>query len=223
MKNGLSKKIGLTVIPFFLALFMRLWFGTIKVRVHDEHHKTQAFVNNTAVIGVIWHYSVLAVFTLFRRYRPALMISSSNDGDYLSRMANHMGFTTVRGSSHRKGMQAARGGIAELKKGNSLGMVADGSQGPERKMQPGPIVLASKTGAVILPMIWSCNRYRTFSTWDRLMLPLPFSRIELFFGEPMKIPKGSGAEDLNVYRQQLEEQLNALYTRAWSFQGKTEH
>ena len=110
-----------------------------------------------------------------------------------------------------------------MRSGHHAALVADGSQGPARVAQAGSVVLASHVGAPILPMLWSCNRYKRFGSWDGTALPLPFSRIDFFYGEPLLVPPALKEEQVEEYRLELEKRLNDLYAKAWALQGKAEH
>ncbi len=151
------------------------------------------------------------------------MVSASRDGEYIARVAHLMGFATVRGSRTKRGLRAIIQLVDLLKKGQNAGIVADGSQGPARKVQAGVILLAGRSGAPILPFAWSSSRYLTFSSWDRTVLPLPFSRIDVCYGEPLFVPKKLASNDLQKYRMILEERMNSLYEYAWSLHGKKHH
>ncbi len=72
-------------------------------------------------------------------------------------------------------------------------------------------------------MVWSADRYLSFGSWDKLSLPKLFSKIEYFYGEPFAVPAKIGVDDIEQYRHLLEEQMSALYTKAWHRQGKDEH
>ena len=151
------------------------------------------------------------------------MVSPSNDGDYLARLIERLGFSAVRGSSNRRGAKAAIELIRLLRSGKNCGIVADGSQGPARKAQAGPLLLAGKSGGVVLPMAYSASKYITFKTWDRLILPKPFSTIDVFYGKPFTIPEDVKAGNLEEYQPKLQNSLNALYSEAWRMQGREEH
>lgn len=223
MKNGLGKSLSLFILPPIFAWFIRLWFATCRQRIHGEQHIRQAEKSSVPFIGTCWHYCVMGIFPFYRKKSLVVMVSSSNDGDYLSRMAQTLGFGIVRGSRNKRGALAAKELIKQLKKGKNVGLVADGSQGPPKIVQAGSILLASRTGAAILPWLWSGGSYFTFKSWDRLILPKPFSRMDIFIGEPLFVPKGIDAAEMEEYRLLLEKKLNELYDTAWQLQGKKEH
>ncbi len=151
------------------------------------------------------------------------MVSASKDGEYISRVARKLGHETVRGSRKKGGMQAIKALIRHMRAGKNAGIVADGSQGPARVVQAGCIVLASRAGAPVLPMVWSCNRYKRFGSWDGTVLPYPFSRIDFFYGEPLDVPPKIKTEEIEKYRLILEQRLNDLYKEAWKLQKRIEH
>ena len=84
-------------------------------------------------------------------------------------------------------------------------------------------MLASKAGAAIVPVAWAADRYKTFRSWDRTALPMPFAKVVIHYGEPIEVPAGVRSEELEQYRLRLEQSLDDLYERAWQEFGRTEH
>ncbi len=175
------------------------------------------------VIACFWHFSILYFFHYLRHFPATVMISSSRDGDYLAEIAKRLGLQTVRGSSNRRGVQALKKLIHKLRQGSNAGIVADGSQGPALKVQPGMILLASKTGRPIVPMTWSASRYITFKSWDKTVLPMPFCTIYMHYGTPLHVPEKISSKQVEEYRGQLETILRKLYTKAWNEVGRDNH
>ncbi len=223
MKDGLMYKVSLRVVPFLFVWLIRAWFSTCRLTVHGGEHMDRAKAAGTAVIGSFWHYGVLFVLYFFRNESGVAMVSASRDGEYISRIVERLGNETVRGSRKKGGMQAIMKLIRAVREGRNAILVADGSQGPARIVQAGTLMLASKTGAPVLPLLWSCNRYKRFGSWDGTALPLPFSKIDFFYGEPLLVPPTLTDEQLEEYRLELEKRLNDLYAQAWALHGKTEH
>lgn len=223
MKSGLGRRLALIVIPLLGAQLYRMWFATCRIRSHGIERRYAAENRGKPVIGICWHYCVLSIFTIFRDYPLTLMVSASDDGEFLARLVERLGFPVVRGSSNRQGVRAAKEMIRVLRQGNYVGLVADGSQGPARIAQTGSILLAAKSGGTIVPMVYSTSKYFVFKTWDRLILPKPFCTIDVFYGEPITVPEGMKVSDLGEYRLELERSLNEMYHQAWQLYGKTEH
>jgi len=211
------------VAPYIAHWLLRIWFATCRVRVHGSHNRKQAGVSEKATIAIFWHYSLFYVFYHLRKDSAAVLVSSSQDGEYIARLARHLNFSTIRGSRNKRGMRALKELIAWLNQGGNVGIVADGSQGPAQIVQSGSIMLASRTGAPILPMVWSASDYIRFKSWDRTAVPKPFSRVDFYYGEPLWVPPGLKTPAFERYRLALEESLNTLYQRAWSRYGRQRH
>ena len=220
-KRKFLYSLSLAVLPLLISLLLRLWFATCRITEHglDNRHE----VIRSSAIAVFWHYSLLYVFYHLRKDRAAVLVSASEDGEYIARLAHCLNFDTVRGSSNRRGLLALKELLAYLKEGGNAGIVADGSQGPPLVVQAGSILLASKSGAPILPVAWSASRSFTFNSWDHTCIPMPFSRIDFFYGTPVFIPEGLDRQAIEDYRKRLEQQMNELHTSAWALHGKETH
>jgi hypothetical protein len=100
------------------------------------------------------------------------------------------------------------------RRGYSCGLIADGSRGPARVAQKGPLYLARLTNAPLIPLAVAASRKKTFQTWDRFVLPLPFSRLALLVGDPLPVPPEARGTALEGLRLELEDRLNRLCHRA---------
>ncbi len=223
MKSGIGRGISLFLLPLIVSGLIRLWFATCRKRSHGSENRHEAEKQGVPFVGTCWHYSILGIFTFSGKESFSVMVSSSNDGDYLSKMVQGLGLSVVRGSRNRRGGPAAKELIKEFERGKNVGLVADGSQGPPRVAQPGAIFLASKTGGAILPMVWSSTGYISFNSWDKMILPRPFCRMDIFYGKPFWVPQHIKSAEMEEYRVTLEKQLNELYDKAWQMQGRKEH
>ena len=223
MKNGFVYKMSLFIVPNLLVLLTKLWFFTCRVNVHGQENRDKVMDNGGSGIGCFWHYSFLYSFFQNRKEKVVAMVSASKDGEYISRYMQKFGIKTVRGSRNRGGVGALKSMIRAMRKGYSAAIVVDGSKGPALVVQAGCIMLASRSGSPIVPMLWSCDHYLCFRSWDRTAVPKPFSQIEFFYDEPLYVPPKIESDDIEKYRKILEKQLNALYCKAWALQGKTQH
>ncbi|MDR3630876.1 MAG: lysophospholipid acyltransferase family protein [Desulfocapsaceae bacterium] len=224
MKEGsLFHRISLALVPRLASWLIRAWFTTCRITEHDVHFRQQCREHDNPLIATFWHYAILYNFYHMRNESGVAMVSASKDGEYIARLARLFNFAPVRGSSHKKGMRALIEMMRLVTAGRHAAIVADGSQGPPMVVQAGSILLASKTGAPILPMLWSASRYYAVGSWDRMAIPKPFSRIDFYYGEPLFVPEGLDAEGIERYRVQLEENLHAVYKKAWALYGRTAH
>ncbi len=223
MKSKLLHTLSLAVVPWFLARLMRLWFATCRVEVHNEEYLRSSYGSEKAVVASFWHYTIIYLFYFVRKYPATAMVSASEDGDYIAGLAGQLGFNVVRGSSNNRGVGALKKLMRAVRNGENSAIVADGSQGPVRIAQPGAVLLASRTGVPMLPMAWSASRYMTIKSWDKTAVPMPFSRIDFYYGELIFVPRKANGDEIERYRLQLEQSLNALYTTAWGSYDKLEH
>lgn len=223
MIGGFVHSLLLRVVPKLLSWIMRLWFGTCRVTVHNGDIMSSINRGETNIVASFWHYSIIYIFYFVRNYSATAMVSSSRDGEYIARLAGELGFNTVRGSKNNKGVEALKGMLRAVRAGDNGAIVADGSQGPARKAQAGALLVGAKTGKPVVPMVWAASSYFTIKSWDKTAIPKPFSRIDLYFGEPMYLPRKVSADELEQYRGLLEKNLNELYSKAWSLYGKTSH
>jgi len=210
------------VVPRLFVALSRLLFATCRVEMQGREHLDQAVARGT-IIAAFWHYSILYIFHNLRHLRAAVMVSASRDGEYIARVARLYGHVPVRGSANQKGVSGLKKMLREVRSGNNAGIVADGSQGPARQAQPGAILVASRTGSLIVPMAWAASRYRAFHSWDRTVVPLPFCRLRVCYAEPLAVPKGIDSEQIEQYRLELEKRLNQAYADAWQGVGRQPH
>ncbi len=221
--GSLLYRFSLWIVPYFFRLIAFLLFAFCRVQRRGREHFTKLVDTGSPFIISFWHYGV--IYIVYQRVPIALvaMVSASKDGEYIARILRDRGFTPVRGSRNRGAIGALKGLMREMALGKTAVLVADGSQGPARIAQAGTILLASKTGASILPVGWAASRYKTFRSWDRTALPLPFSKVVFWHGAPINVPADLKAEDLEKYRLKLEQSLNDLYDKSWGEFGKKEH
>lgn len=223
MRSDAVNRLLLHIVPKLLFWLMRLWFGTCRVTAHNDAVLPSERGEGHNVLASFWHYSIIYILYYLRKYPATVMVSASRDGEYIARLAKEFGYNSVRGSKNNKGPEALKGMLRAVKAGDNGAVVADGSQGPAREAQPGALLVASKTGRPIVPMVWSASKYFTINSWDKTVVPKPFSNIDIYFGEPIYLPNKVSAEELEQYRCLLEDNLNNLYRKAWSRYGKNSH
>lgn len=217
-------RTSLTLAPPLYRLITKLLFATCHQEQHGYEHYQTLLESGQPFIVCFWHYSLPLSIHHISQKNWVAMVSASPDAEYVSRILQGKGLITVRGSRGKGGLAALKEMIAVIKEqGCKAAIVADGSQGPPLKVQAGVILLASKTGIPILPFAGGADRYWAFRSWDRTVLPKPFSRISACCDTPLLVPADIKAPDLEHYRLQLENQMLRLYSKAWGMFGISKH
>jgi lysophospholipid acyltransferase (LPLAT)-like uncharacterized protein len=145
---------------------------------------------------------------LYKGWNGVAIVSQSEDGEIIARILEKQGQEPIRGSTTRGGIRALAKQIRRLEESVRPGaVIPDGPQGPRFKAQPGVIVLAKKTGYPIVPVSYSAKKIKIFNSWDRFILPYPFTRCLAVYGEPIYVPKDVDSDGVNMYRLRLEQDL----------------
>jgi len=210
-------KFKLEISAFLITLLAKIWFGTVRVEILNQEVYEKHFKGTRSrhVIAGSWHRHSVFLFYFFRNLGSrAIMISRSMDGELTARIASRLGYTPIRGSSSKGGGKALHAMMDFLNNNSEkrlCGTPVDGPRGPNRKMKRGMLALAKETGGVFIPMACSGNRVITLKkTWDKTILPKPFSRVVVDFDEPVFIPKDVTDEEFERIRQDLEIKLDQL-------------
>lgn len=163
------------------------------------------------VIFAAWHRDIWMALYLLRGRGLAISVSLSRDGDRVEALLRRMGFAqSPRGSSSRGAAALLREMIRTLRRGRDAGILPDGPLGPAGVAQPGAVALARISGAPLVPVAMAAAPCWRFSSWDRGILPKPFARVRLRFGEPLRVPPNCGPADLEAARRTLESRLHQL-------------
>ena len=183
---------------------------TMRIRVVD-FDKARAEIESRRFIFAFWHSRILVLSHLYKDLGAAILVSKSKDGEIIARILRRQGHETIRGSTSRRGVRALARLIKTLKEEIRPGVVVpDGPRGPRFKAQPGVITLAQKTGYPIVPVSYSADRIKIFASWDRFIVPYPFTEGSVICGAPIVVPCKVDAETKEVYRASLEAELNRI-------------
>jgi len=130
--------------------------------------------------------------------------------EIITRVIKRFGISAVRGSSTRGWIGGLKGMLAAYRQGYDLIVVPDGPRGPRTKAKPGILQLARATGARIFPVTYGANWKMTVNSWDRLLIPFPFSRVTYVAGQPILVPADASLELMEEKRQELENALLSI-------------
>jgi hypothetical protein len=172
--------------------------------------------SQTPAIGVFWHGRLLMMpfaYTYTGR-TLSFLVSPHRDGQVVGKALGRFGFRAILGSTNRKGFTAFKNMLRAEQDGSDLAIVPDGPRGPRQRVQIGVIELARLTGRPIVPLTFSASRKKTFGTWDRFILPCPFSKGVFIWGEPVYVDPDGKRDHLEQKRLLLEQRLNEITERA---------
>lgn len=174
-------------------------------------------VNQTCIVA-FWHETLLLPLFALAPRRPHTLISRSDDGEYIARVAGVLGWRIVRGSSSRGAAMAMRGLLAAARRsdGFQAGITVDGPRGPRRHCKEGAVYLASRLGIPLVPLGVYVDRAWRAKSWDRFVLPKPFTRAAVVAEESLVIPPGLSSDQIALYCRQVEEALELAEQKARS-------
>jgi len=155
-------------------------------------------------LWALWHETILMSVWYHRDQDVHVMISASRDGELISTVARFMGYVPVRGSSSRGGREALNELVGHLKEGKRCAITPDGPRGPRREVKAGVLNLARMTGAPVVPFAFEAEHCWRLKSWDRFIIPRPFSRAVFVYGEPIRVPRRGGEEYLKKIQKEMD-------------------
>ena len=206
------------VLAYYLGRF--LWWSARMQRPIGLERARAAVRESRAVIPAYWHqhmfYGVRALLDLAPDgLKLGFLISPSVDGAAPSMLVKRIGGHVIRGSSTHTGARALRDFYETIVKQQlSPAITPDGPKGPVHEFKPGAVLLSQLTGKPILLVSVAASRTWRFRTWDRFELPLPFSRVVIAYGEPMRVPRVLNTEGLARMQIEMAQRLQALNAEA---------
>lgn len=181
---------------------------------NENRDKAMSESESKSYVFSMWHQNVIpGMLSQWGRHHH-ILLSSSRDGDMLEVAARKMNYVAARGSSTRGGTEAMMKIIKALKEGKNAAVTPDGPLGPPKKLKGGVLNMARESGAMILPLYVEAASFKSFNSWDKLRLPLPFTKIIVIYGEPFSVAKDAGTKDLAKTRNQITEEMERLETLA---------
>jgi lysophospholipid acyltransferase (LPLAT)-like uncharacterized protein len=204
-------------LPWLGSNLIKGLFGSCKIETFGKEIEPELHRTGKGIIYSCWHRG-----DLFSAYYLGLLgngistlVSHSKDGDIIAGIITRMGVTAVRGSSTRGGREALQQLVELVKTGRSCGLSPDGPVGPQYISKIGIIMLAARTGSPILPCTWEAEPSFELNSWDKFIIPKPFSRIALLYDrETITVPDNLSNDSYEQLRQYLDKKMNMLHYQA---------
>jgi lysophospholipid acyltransferase (LPLAT)-like uncharacterized protein len=194
------------LVAWLVASLAQVYRRTLRLRISDPHGFLHSGLSQPGVVA-LWHNRIplsALCFPLEMRRRAAVLVSASRDGEYAAAVVARFGMRTVRGSSSRRGAQAFRELAEEVRQGALVVLTLDGPRGPRYEPHAGAVALAASCGVPLVPISLNAPRRGELRSWDRTQFPLPFSRVDMVVGQPLRLERGDEAAVARVRQALLE-------------------
>ncbi len=208
------------LVPFLAAMAVNLLRATLRVRREGFERVEALMAGNQRIILTFWHRRLVMMPLAYPfegkgvRKGVAILSSNSRDGERSAAVWRWFGIHAVRGTATDDGAKALVRMIRAVKDGWDFGITPDGPRGPRQKLKPGVLALARKTGGWVVPVCVAYKHAWRLKTWDIMLVPIPFSKVVVRFGEPFQVGEAREEEALGMG---LETTLNELEVWAEEF------
>ena len=212
----LAQRLALAMVPRVVWALLWIVSRTWRFEVTAAEGVTPLLFGRGAgpEIYCFWHQCVLPCAVYFRSTHATILISRSFDGELITRILRLFGFQAVRGSSSRGAREGLLGLAQVIERGAPAIFTADGPRGPIYQTKMGPLKLAQMTGAPIGAFHLQPERAWTMGSWDRFLVPKPFTRIVVSWGPWTRVPAGLPAEAFEPKRAELNAAIECARLRA---------
>jgi hypothetical protein len=210
MLRGAGPALARWLGPPVARLLARTW----RIEVFSSERSRQALHGARPYVLLSWHEALLPVMWHHRGRGIAALVSEARDGEYLAGFARSLGYGLIRGSSTRGGGRALLAAIRALQDGTPIGVTPDGPRGPRRIVKPGALAAAERSGAVVVPVHADSRPAWRAASWDGFLVPPPFARVRVAYGEPFAVGAGGVTREAAVARAASELE-SAMRLAAW--------
>jgi lysophospholipid acyltransferase (LPLAT)-like uncharacterized protein len=205
------QRCALAVVPRVVAPLISLLGRTLR---WEEVSEPGALPDDNGDVAIycFWHRALLLAAWFFHRRNIAILISQSFDGELIARTVERLDFLPVRGSSSRGGAVGLRAMQSALATGAAkyAAFTSDGPRGPVYVAKPGAVKMAQWTGARVGTFYLLAERAWTLRSWDRFMIPRPFSRVVVSWARPVEVQRGEDDETSLTVLQNAMDRARAL-------------
>jgi lysophospholipid acyltransferase (LPLAT)-like uncharacterized protein len=203
------QRIVLRLIIFAGYWFIRLIGPTLRVSMSFEEG-AQATLGQRPLVASFWHSCLIPATYICRDLGVRVMSSNSYDGEYMGRIIRRFGYVAVKGSSSRNAVRALLGLRRALEDGWTVAFTLDGPRGPRHKVKPGPVALGRSSGVPLTMFHAAVDRAWEINSWDRMIIPAPFSRVLVRFGKLIRVPADATDAGIERYTEELQSSLDRV-------------
>lgn len=216
---GLKDRILFQVASILGAGLVWLLGKTWRITMIGQENVEEVWRQGKKACYAFWHGRLLALSYTHRGQGIRVLVSLHRDGEFIARIIEKLGFSPVRGSTTRGGFKALLEMVTASRKAD-IGISPDGPRGPRWKVQPGATYISSRALIPIVPLTDSASSAWVINSWDRFLIPKPFSKVVVIVGEAIWVDSDADQQKLEQKNQELEAKLFALTEKADSYFGQ---
>jgi hypothetical protein len=213
-RYSVRDRLMICAADLFFYLLIRLICSTLRWEVRGAKHLHSIGTSGHRPIYTSWHECILGATWFWRDRGIVVMSSVSRDAEYTARVIRRFGYGAARGSSTRGGGRALAEMARCLERGMPVGFTIDGPRGPAQVAKRGAVTLARHTGQAILPFHIAVRKAIKLPSWDRLQIPLPFTRVATLIGQPIYVAREASAEEVAASQAAVQSALDNLRREA---------
>jgi lysophospholipid acyltransferase (LPLAT)-like uncharacterized protein len=212
--NPIQEKVQLAIVPGLAYAYIRMLRRTMRLDYRGREVLDDARREGSRYILAFWHARFVMMPYCYPDARLTVLISRHRDSEMLGRLLARFGLDVSRGSSTVGGVAGMRDVLRKARAGYDVGIAPDGPRGPRRRAKLGVITAAKLAGIPIVPVAFSASRAKRLSSWDRTLVPWPFSTGLFVYGSPIRVPRDADPRAEETVRAALEAELNRMTDRA---------
>lgn len=210
MWKSLTERVLLTFLPPLGYAYIRLLGRTMRLTYRGKEALGAARRDPGQYILAFWHSRFLMMPFAYPDSRLVVLSSHHRDAEILVRILRRFKLDISRGSTTRGGAAGLRSVLRKVQLGYDVGFTPDGPRGPRRRVRPGVIAIARLSGLPIIPVTFSAAPARRLRSWDRTLVPRPFSAGLFVYGTPLGIPRHADDAKQEELRSILESELDRI-------------
>ena len=191
------------VLPPIIFLFISAIFLTVKKRFHLPKS-----VPSEPFMVAFWHGKIMLSPYIYKRLREnpkiGVIISDHFDGAIIANTMKYFDFDTIRGSTTKGAIKVLKESFKLVDNGYDIAITPDGPRGPFQSVADGIVAISQKKGMKIVAFNYKADSFWQLKSWDRFMIPKPFSRVDFYASEPFSV-EGMSKDDAKAL---IKEKLN---------------
>lgn len=199
------------LLPTLAYAVIRGLFATLRLRMVNVESARSFHDRGEGIIQVMWHSRLCISPCAYQGNKGHILISSHGDGEIIARVTALFGFEHIRGSSSKGADRALKQMLKLARRNEDLIVTPDGPRGPSEVVKPGVAQIAKLTGLAVVPFAISASSAIRLNSWDRFMIPLPFSRCYFVWGDAIRC---EADEEVEQFRLRVEEVLKRVTDQA---------